>query len=159
MSFRIVGLPRLAFEGYFAMDDAALAKAGALRVTADADRGYPCRVSLEEARQGERLILINHVSNAAPGPYRAAHAIYVRENAREAPAYVDRLPPVLAGRVLSLRGFDRAGLLRSARLARGAAVARDIAALFQDRQVACIHAHNAAYGCFAAKIERHGDTA
>jgi hypothetical protein len=33
----------------------------------------------------------------------------------------------------------------------------DYAALFDDPDVAYIHAHNAARGCFAAAVERHDD--
>jgi hypothetical protein len=45
----------------------------------------------------------------------------------------------------------------SARLAQPGEVETGITELFANPEIACIHAHNAAYGCFAARIERHGD--
>ncbi|MFC0203799.1 DUF1203 domain-containing protein [Novosphingobium soli] len=164
MAYRILGLPRAGFAPYFGRSAEELEEMGARRVIADADRGFPCRVSLEDAARGEALILLNFTSHDVSGPYRSAYAIYVRERAAQAQAYVDRLPPVFAGRTLSLRGFDAPGMLRRARLAaQGEAgaplggVEEAIAELFADPTIACIHAHNAAYGCFAARIERHGD--
>ena len=33
-----------------------------------------------------------------------------------------------------------------------------IRAMLADERIACIHAHNAAQGCFAARIERYGES-
>ena len=154
MSYRIEGLPRERFEHLFGLPEAQLAEHGALRVTADSERGYPCRVSLDHAAPGERVLLLNHVSSDSPTPYRTAFAIYVREQAGEAPAYVDRLPPVLEERVLSLRGYDEAGMLRDALLAGPGEAAAGIETLFERPEVASIHAHTATYGCFLTRIER-----
>jgi hypothetical protein len=154
MAYRITGLAPESFARLFALDDAALAAQGAMRVIADADRGYPCRVSLQDARKGETLLLLHHVSHDVKGPFRTAYAIYVREAASQAATFVDGLPPVFEGRALSLRGFDGQGMLRGALLAAPEEVDASIRALFADAQIATIHAHNAAYGCFAALVER-----
>lgn len=154
MTYSISGLPLADFAPLFALGDAELAARGARRVIADADRGYPCRVSLLDARRGERLILLNHVSNAGDGPFRTTHAIYVREAAEEAARHVGRTPPVFAGRTLSLRAFDAAGDLTGGCLASPEEHDRAIRGLFEDARVDHIDAHNAAYGCFAARIER-----
>jgi hypothetical protein len=53
-----------------------------------------------------------------------------------------------------LRGFDAAGMLRGARLADPGEADAGIRALFAQAEIAYIHAHNAAYGCFAARIDR-----
>jgi hypothetical protein len=155
MAYRIEGLRRDLFEGLFGLDDAALAARGAVRVTADGKPGFPCRVTLEDAEPGESLILVNHVSNDSATPYRAAHAIYVREADSETAVYVDTPPPVFEGRTLSLRGFDEAGMLRGALLAAPGEADVQIRALFERSEIATIHAHNAAAGCFAARIERN----
>jgi hypothetical protein len=157
MTYRIAGLQRQQFETYFAMDDATLASVRAKRVVAGADRGFPCRVSLDDAADGETLILLNYVSQPAETPYHTAYAIYVRENAAEA-AYVDQTPPVFAGRDLSLRGFRADGMVVAARLVPAGTADTAIRDLFGDPDVAYIHAHNAAYGCFAARIDRDGET-
>ena len=159
MAYRIAGLAPETFAPLFDLDDATLMARGARRVTALADRGYPCRVSLEDARAGEELILLHHVSHDVATPYRSAYAIYVRACAGAAAEYVDRAPPVFAGRPLGLRGFDGEGNLLDAKLALPGEAEPAILALFADPRIAYIHAHNEAHGCFAARIDRHGELA
>jgi hypothetical protein len=154
MTYRIHGLDPEPFRPLFGLSDAELAERQAVRVTADEDFGFPCRVTLEDASQGETLILLNHVSLEAATPYRASHAIFVREAAAEPATYVDEAPPVFAGRTLSLRGFDAAGMMRDARLALPGEAEPEILALFEQPDIATIHAHSATRGCFVARIER-----
>lgn len=155
MTYRIEGLARERFEPLFGLSDEALAERGMTAVVADEGSGFPCRVSLDYPAAGERVLLLNHVSHDVPTPFRTAYAIYVREEAGEAPVFVDRLPPVLRGRMLSLRGFDEGGMLREGLLCGPEEVEMTIAELFADPNVASIHAHTPAYGCFLAKIERN----
>jgi hypothetical protein len=155
MAYRIQGLPGAEFEALWAMDDGELAARNARRVVADADRGYPCRVTLEDARQGESLILLHYTSHDVQTPYRTSYAIYVREGMAAPAPFIDRTPPVFEGRTLSLRGFAGDGNMVEAVLARPGEAEAAIRALFADRAIAYIHAHNAAYGCFAARIDRH----
>ena len=154
MTYRIQGLSPEPFAALFALTDAELAQRRALRVTASSDRGFPCRVSLQDAREGETLILLNHVSHDVETPYRTGYAIYVREAAGAAADYVDELPPVFEGRPLSLRGFGADGLLKAAHLALPGEAEAGILRLFDLQDVREIHAHNAAHGCFAARIQR-----
>ena len=58
------------------------------------------------------------------------------------------------GRSLALRAFDAEGMLQTARLAGPGEADGAIRDLFEDAGVSYIDAHNAAYGCFAARIER-----
>ena len=153
MTYRISGLDAEPFAQLFGRDDAALAQAGACRVTANAKPGFPCRISLEDAEIGDSLILLNHVSHETETPYRSSYAIYVREDALPA-QFVDRLPPVFAGRPLGLRGFDAEGMLCGALLAMPGEADAKIRLLFDRPEIATIHAHNAAHGCFVAKVER-----
>ena len=153
MTYMISGLSPAPFAPLFAMSDAELAEHNALRVTATADRGFPCRVSLEDARAGEELILLHHVSHDVATPYRSAYAIYVRPDV-SAPTWRDELPPVFEGRPLALRAFDAHGMLQTARLAGPGEADGAIRDLFGDAGISYIDAHNAAHGCFAARIER-----
>jgi hypothetical protein len=155
MTYRIRGLDPAGFAPLFQLDDGELAALRATRVTADAPRGFPCRVSLEDAGSGETLILLNHVSHCVDTPYRTTHAIYVREAATQRADYVDRLPPAFAGRTLSLRGFGADAMMVDARLADPGEAEAGIRALFADPRIAYIHAHNAAQGCFSAQIDRY----
>ena len=157
MTYRIDGLPLAPFAHLIGASEETLARHNALRLTARSKPGAPCRVTLEDAEPGETLILVNHVSHDVANPYRAAHAIFVREAAREPATYVDELPPVMASRTLSLRGFDAAGMMLDAAVTQPGEAEAGIAALFADPAIAYIHAHNAARGCFAARVHRHGD--
>lgn len=154
MTYRISGLPMAPFAPLFDLDNAELATHCAMRITADADRGFPCRVSLVDAGKGDPLILVHHISHDVATPYRTAYAIYVRGNAQEAEPFVDCTPPVFEGRPLSLRGFDKAGMLRGALLAQTGQADSMIRTLLDRDEIAYIHAHNAAHGCFAARVDR-----
>lgn len=156
MTYRIEGLDPARFAPLWALAPAELDQHRAARLTADSDRGFPCRVTLEDARAGERLLLLHPVHHDVAGPYRSAFAIFVREGAREAAVYEDRCPPCFEGRTLSLRGFDEKGALAEARLAAPGEADATIRALLADGRIAYIDAHNAAAGCFAARIERDG---
>lgn len=153
MTYVIRGLDPEPFSRLFDLDEAGLDALNARRVTATADRGFPCRISLEDARAGEELILLHHTSHDVATPYRSAYAIYVRSGV-EAATYRGETPPVFEGRPLALRAFDAAGMLQTARLAAPGEADTAIRDLFADDGIAYIHAHNAAYGCFAARIER-----
>jgi uncharacterized protein DUF1203 len=154
MPFIVSGLPIERFEPLFGLSDEALAERGALRVTAD-DGRYPCRVTLEDAAPGQTVLLVNHEHQTAPTPYRSNYAIFVSEAAqatrRMAP---DELPPVLRGRSIALRAFDAGGMLLGAELALADDVAEKARAQLEDPAVAYLHAHNATYGCYAARIDR-----
>lgn len=154
MTYRIAGLDREAFEPLFALSDDELSARGARRVIATAKPGFPCRVTLDDAEPGERLILLNHVSHDAPTPFRSSYAIYVREQANAPSSFVDALPPVFGERALGLRGFDAEGMLRGALLAMPGEADAGIRALFDRPEIATVHAHNAAHGCFLARVER-----
>lgn len=154
MTYRITGLAPEDFAPLFALDDAALAARGAKRVTASADRGFPCRISLEDAKAGESLILLHHTSHDVATPFRSSYAIYVREVAEAAASFEDSTPPVFEGRPLGLRAFDEEGMLRDAALALPGEADAKIRALFGNAEIAYIDAHNAAHGCFAARVER-----
>ena len=152
MSFRISGLPAAAFEHLFAMSDAELARHGALRKVADTD-GYPCRISLTDASVGDVVLLVNHLHQPADTPYRACHAIYVREGERTFDA-IDEVPEQLRRRILSVRGFDAAGMMTRADLVDGADLAAMIGTLFADPGTDYLQVHFAKPGCYAARVER-----
>lgn len=155
MAYRIDGLAPEAFESLFGMMDGELAARGAVRVTADAPTGYPCRVTLEDAAQGEELVLLNYVSHDVEGPFRTAYGIYVRKDAAAPASFTDETPPLFESRTLGLRGFGADGMLKSGLLAMPGEADAKIRELFDDPRIDTIHAHSAAYGCFLARIERN----
>lgn len=126
---------------------------GTVRVVASSKPGFPCRVTLEDAEPGE-LLLFNHVSHDVNSPYRSSYAIYARPGARTAAQYMDKVPPIFAGRALGMRAFGVDAMMKTARLAQPGDADREIWQLFELDEVAYIDVHNAAHGCFAARVER-----
>lgn len=116
---------------------------------------FPCRISLTDRAIGNSVLLLNHVSHDVANPYRASHAVFVTEGEEQAAQYVGRVPPVFEKRVLSLRGFDKDGMMVDALLTQPGEAEAGILKLFANPDIAAIHAHNATRGCFSAKIERH----
>ncbi len=153
-TFRITGLPAASFTHLFALDDDELAARGAKRYVADAKPGFPDRVELRDLDIGERAILLNYVHQDAATPYRASHAIFVREGTSQTYDRINEVPDVLRVRTLSLRAFDAAGMMVDADLVEGTELEPSIARMFADSSVAYIHAHYAKPGCFAARIDR-----
>ena len=154
MSFRILGLSPAPFQPLFGLSDAALAARGARRCVVDAPVGYPDRIELRDAAVGETVLLLNHVHQPADTPYRAAHAIFVREGAQAAYDAIDQVPDALRRRTLSLRAFDAQHEMVDADLVEGAQCETLIARLFAGPRVAYVQAHYARRGCYAARIER-----
>jgi hypothetical protein len=154
MSYVVRGLDPAPFQPLFGLSDDELATRGVVRMTVTTPT-FPCRVSLTDRALGETVLLINHVSHDVAGPYRASHAIFVTEGPEEAAEYVDRVPPVFEKRILSLRGFDKAGMMTDAILTQPGEADAGIRKLFENDNIVSIHAHNATRGCFAARIERN----
>jgi hypothetical protein len=153
VTYRITGIDPAPYHHLYGLSDEELARQGIVRMTVIAKPSFPCRVSLTDRDIGESVLLLNHVSQDI-GPYRASHAIFVTEGADEAALYVDEVPPVFGPRVLSLRGFDKNGMMAEAILTQPGEADAGIRKLLADPAIETIHAHNATRGCFAAKIER-----
>lgn len=153
MNFRISGLPAETFAGYFGMSDVELAGHGARRTLADAKPGYPCRISLTDAEIGDEVLLINHEHLPVSSPYRSRHAIYVRAGERQFDAIND-VPVMLRTRLLSVRGFDDAGLMTAADVVDGGQLESVVAEMLGSSRTAYLHVHFAKPGCYAARIDR-----
>ncbi len=155
MSFIVSGLPVAPFQHLFGLTDEALAALAVHRKTSDAPVGYPCRITLEDTPVGETVLLLNYEHQPADTPYRARHAIYVREGAVETRTVIDEVPASLAVRpYISLRAFDTEGMMLDADVAPGSDLKVPIERLLAVPGVAYLHAHYAGRGCYAAHIAR-----
>jgi Protein of unknown function (DUF1203) len=67
---------------------------------------------------------------------------------------VNEVPELLTRRLLSLRAFDDAGMMTTADVVEGKAVAPVIERMLSDGKVSYLHAHTAKAGCFVARIDR-----
>jgi hypothetical protein len=133
MAFMISGLDYQPFASLFGMSDAQLEARNIVRRVVDERPGFPCRVSLQDAQIGETVLLVNYEHLAVASPYRASHAIYVRENATHPNLNIDEIPEVMRTRLLSIRAYDSDGMMVSADVAQGTEVEP---------------------GCYAARIDR-----
>jgi len=154
MSFQIHSLAAEDFADLFALSDAELAAKDACRQIVQSHPGTPCRVSMADAEIGETVILLNFEHQPAASPYKASHAIFVREAASQAHLAAGDVPEVLRSRIISMRLFDEDHMMIDADIVRGDDLAVAITAAFENDQVAYAHLHYAKPGCFAASVTR-----
>jgi hypothetical protein len=109
---------------------------------------------MRDCDPGETVLLLNHVCQPAATPYRATHAIFVREGAKRRYEAVDTVPDVMRSRLLSLRAFDRHGMMLDAEVAQGTDIAPIIERFFANPEIDYIHVHNAKRGCYSGRIDR-----
>ena len=122
MAFRITGLSPEPFLHLYGRPEDELAKHGVKRCVANNKPGFPDRIEMRDAEPGETLLLLNHVHQPANTPYRASHAIFVREGATQTYDRVDEVPELLRVRLLSLRAFDADGMMHEADVVDGGKV-------------------------------------
>ena len=78
-----------------------------------------------------------------------------RESEAASASYTDEAPEYLERRMLGLRGFAADGMLKGGLLAMPGEADAKIRELLDRPEIDTIHAHNAALGCFLARIERN----
>lgn len=154
MAFRISGLDPAPFRHLYGLPDEVLAVHGAKRYVASTKPGFPDRVEILDVEPGETVLLLNYEHQPANTPYRASHAIFVREGAERVYSEVDTIPEALRARPISLRAFNEAGEMIDADLADGSELEPLIERFFANHEVAYLHAHFAKRGCYAARIDR-----
>jgi hypothetical protein len=154
MNFQITGLSSAPFRHLYGLSDEELALRGVKRYTADKKPGFPDRIEMRDVEIGEKLLLLNHMCQPADTPYRATHAIFVREGADSAYQRINEVPDVMRTRLLSLRAYDAAGMMVDADVVDGKDVESVIRRFFESANVAYIHAHNAKRGCYSGRIDR-----
>jgi len=152
--FQIVALPLENFARLFSMDDAELALYGARRLTVDENPGYPCRVSLVDAPIGERVILTPFNHHEVNSPYQSIGPIFVRESAQTATPEVNEIPLMFHHRLLSVRAYDEAAMMKGAEVVEGKGLKQVIEEFFANRKITYLHLHNASPGCFNCAVQR-----
>jgi hypothetical protein len=78
----------------------------------------------------------------------------VREGAEQTYNRIGEIPEVLRVRLLSVRGFDDAGLMVDADVVDGRELEGVIERFFGNPKMAYLQVHFAKRGCYAARIER-----
>lgn len=153
MRLRYTGLPLEDFEPLFGLGDSELAARGIRRMIADDKPGFPCRITLEDAEPGERVLLLAYEHQQADSPYRASGPVFVREASR---ARYDShaFPPVFRGRLLSVRAYDANGMMTDADVTDGDGAEAVFERMLSRADASYLHVHNARRGCYAARVDR-----
>jgi len=154
MNFRIIGLDPAPFRPLYGLEGDRLAEHGVRRVVADTRPGYPDRIEMRDATPGEALFLVNFFHQDADTPYRASHAIFVREGAERCYDCVGEVPEVMRIRPLSVRAFNAGGMMVDAELIDGEQAAECFARLLDNADTAYLQVHNAVRGCYSGRVER-----
>lgn len=155
MSFRITGLSRQTFAHLIGAPEAELDAQGVRRVRINQPHGAPCRVTLDDAMPGETVLLLNYTHQPADTPFKASHAVFVRETEGLSTFDAeDEIPPALARRTLSVRAFDGGDMMIDADLVEGQRLDDFLDRWFERPEIAYVQLHYAKWGCYAARAER-----
>ena len=152
--FQFIALPIEDFSHLFSMNDEELESHGARRMNVSSHPGYPCRVSLMDAPVGERVILTPFRHHDVISPYQSAGPIFVRENAQTAKPHVNEIPVMFHHRLLSVRAYDTAAIMKNARVVEGRILAETIRDFFAKDFISYLQIHNAGPGCFNCTVQR-----
>ena len=136
--FRISGLDPSPWRDLFGLSDEELRARGAIRYLADRSDAFPDRVELCDVDPGETVLLLNYVHQAADTPYRASHAVFIREGAERARVLHDEIPRSMLIRPLSLRAFDGDHLMVDGDVLDGRDAARVIERMLSIPEVAYV---------------------
>ncbi len=124
------------------------------RVRVEAQPGYPCRVSLEDAPVGTEVLLLSHSPFAGPSAYREVGPIFARPNAHPARLAPNELPAAVRARQVSVRAYDRREHMIDAVIAEGEDCGTTIQTFLADPSVAFVHLRAVATGCFLCRADR-----
>ncbi|QHB73798.1 DUF1203 domain-containing protein [Stenotrophomonas sp. 364] len=152
--WHLSGLDHRQFEPLFETDDSDLAARGIVRCVATQDHGFPCRISLMDARVGEELLLLPYTHLASSSPYRASGPVFIRRQAVRCILPPGVVPPYVHRRQMSVRAYDARAFMLSGQICEGGEVAAALDQLFEDPHVHQVHLHNAGRGCFSCRAER-----
>ena len=154
IDFRIQAIQKEKFQALLVMNDEELITHHAKWVSVESEPGYPCRVSLEDAKVGEQVLGLSFTHHDVDSPYRASGPIFVRKDAKTASPEINEIPEMFRHRSLSVRAYDTHHYMIDADVVQGQLLKQSIENLFQDKKVEYIHIHNAHPGCFNCAVYR-----
>ena len=151
MNFKINALSPEPFQRMFNSSDAELSDNNIVKQVVTEAGSTPCRVCFKDANIGDMVLLLNYQHMAEATPFKASHAIYVTEAAKQAFPQINTVPEMIHSRMISLRAFDQQHMMVEADLAQGLQVAEKISQMLDDQSVDYVDLHFAKQGCFVGK--------
>lgn len=154
MNFVLKALSGKEFSNLFELEHSELEKLGIMKMIVDQFPGFPCRISLEDAKIGEEVILLNYKHHNVNTPYQASGPIFVRKIATTVNLNINEIPIMFNHRLLSLRGFNKDGIMKDAIAIEGINLKEQLINTFENKEIEYIHIHNAKPGCYNCSVER-----
>jgi Protein of unknown function (DUF1203) len=154
MTYRITGLPAEQFAELQRASDDELRRRGVERHIVETPDSAPCRISLQDAKPGEEVLLFSFCHQAAASPYASSGPIFIRRDATRSFDGVDVIPDQQRRRLLSVRAYDDADHIVDAEVTQGAELESLIERFFDNPRVQYLHVHNARRGCYACRVDR-----
>lgn len=152
-NFKITALENT-FNHLFDLEDDVLAEMGSIKMIADTNPGFPCRVSLQDAEIGEEVILLPLKHHDTLSPYQASGPLFVRKNAQRAELSTNEIPKMLRHRLLSIRAYNSNGMMLNANTIKGEIIENAIQDMFSNPLIAYLHVHNSGPGCYNCQVNR-----
>jgi hypothetical protein len=152
--FKFVALDKSEFDLFMNLNDEELESHQAKWMTVDEDPGYPCRVSLEDAKIGERVLFMPYWHHDVKSAYRAMGTVLVRENVKTTKLETNQVPQMLLHRLLSIRAYGANNMMVNHDMTEGTALAYKLKEQFKNIKVEYIHLHYASPGCFCSRVNR-----
>ncbi len=154
INFKCLALSEIDFSTYLNMNNEELHQNGGRWIEVDESPCYPCRVSLEDAKIGEKVLALSYTYHDVSSPYKASGPIFVRNNAIQKKLKINEVPVMLNHRQLSLRGYNSEAMMIEAEVLKGKNLKSGLLKIFQNTAVEYIHIHNAMPGCFNCSVVR-----
>lgn len=142
------------FNHLFNLEEEALLKKGVVKMIVDAKPDYPCRVSLEDAEVGEEVVLLPFKHHNTNSPYQSTGPIFVRKNAVRKRLNINEIPEMLLFRLLSIRVYDKNGMMIDAKTIKGKALKDEIKQVLNNSAAHYIQIHNSSPGCYNCQVNR-----
>jgi hypothetical protein len=153
-NFQIKALQSAEYSHLLNLNDHELEKRGAIKMIADKNPGFPCRASLKDAEVGEEVLLFAYQHHKTKSPYQASGPVFIRTNAVTANPGVNNIPEILQHRLLSIRAYDKHGMMKTSLVTEGRDLKPLLFKAFKDGDIEYIHIHNAKAGCYNCLAER-----
>ena len=127
-----------------------------VEVYATEDARKPCRHCLGDIGLEQEVLLLSHRPAPVPGPYSEVGPIFVCGEACAPFSAENRLPPVLKGRQVVVRGYTAEERINyeASEIVEGEDAEPVIRRFLEDPKNAYLQVRTALFGCFLCKVER-----
>ncbi len=153
-NFQIFALNHDDFKYLDALSDEELVAKDIRKIVVDEFPGFPCRTTLEDAEIGEEVYLLNVDFHQTNSPYKANGPVFIRKNKSTKNYKINEIPLMFHHRLLSLRGYDKSGMMKMAEVFNGEILKEKITEFLENPEIEYLHIHNARPGCYNCLVKR-----